>query len=90
MAIVSVEDVGAPKRDRKIYDHCRELMGTPQELTWGIEDATYAIRTLKDAGYNVVGIFDRDVSGSWADISSLADIAIRSWSDPADLAKLSL
>lgn len=89
MAIVSTDDVGAPKRQPKIYEHCRQIMGTSLEDTWGVEDATYALCTLKEAGYKAVGIFDRDVSGTWDDISRLADIAIRSWSDPADLAKLS-
>ena len=34
-AIVSVDDVGASKREPAVYDHAREAMGTPLAATWG-------------------------------------------------------
>ena len=36
-AIVSVDDVGASKREPAVYDHAREAMGTPLAATWGVE-----------------------------------------------------
>ena len=41
-AVVSVEDVHSNKRNPKVYDHTRDLMGTSTSLTWGFEDAIYA------------------------------------------------
>ncbi len=80
-AIVSVEDVNSNKRNPKVYDHTRDLMGTSTLLTWGFEDAVYAIRTLSHAGYGTVGVYDHDLSGTWDQLSSEADLAIRSFED---------
>ena len=43
--VVSVDDVSSSKREPKVYDHTRRLMGTPLETTWGFEDSAYALRT---------------------------------------------
>lgn len=80
-AIVSVEDVHSSKRDPKVYDHTRDLMGTSTDLTWGFEDAIYAVRTLSHAGYGTVGVYDHDLSGTWDQLSSEADLAIRSFEE---------
>ena len=79
--IVSTDDVGASKRERKIYDYCLDVLGTPKELTWGAEDAIYAIRTLKGAGYHSLGILDQPECGTWEQLSAEADVAIRSWEE---------
>lgn len=80
-AIVSVEDVNSNKRNPKVYDHTRDLMDTSTLLTWGFEDAVYAIRTLSHAGYGTVGVYDHDLSGTWDQLSSEADLAVRSFED---------
>lgn len=80
-AVVSVEDVHSSKRNPKVYDHTRDLMGTSTSLTWGFEDAIYAVRTLARAGYGTVGVYDHDLSGTWGQLSAEADLAIRSFED---------
>ena len=55
-AVVSVDDVGKPKREPAVYDRARELMGTPLCSTWGFEDSSYAVRTLRAAGYRTMGV----------------------------------
>lgn len=72
-AIVSVDDVGASKREPAVYDHARELMGTPLIGTWGVEDSVYAVHTLNDAGYRTLGIYDCDLSGTAEALSATAD-----------------
>ena len=78
---MSVEDVHSNKRNPKVYDHTRDLMGTSTALTWGFEDAIYAVRTLARAGYGTVGVYDHDLSGTWGQLSAEADLAIRSFED---------
>lgn len=78
-AVVSVEDVGSSKREPLVYDHSRSLLGTELAFTWGFEDSIYAVRTLAHAGYGVVGVYDRDDSGSWGELSVEADLVIRSF-----------
>lgn len=82
-AVVSVDDVGMSKREPAVYNRARELMGTPRERTWVFEDAAYALRTVRAAGYPAVGIYDCDLSGTWEELLKLADIAIRSFGDIA-------
>ena len=80
-AIVSVDDVGKSKREPAVYDRAREALGTTRAQTWGFEDALYAIRTLRAAGYRTFGVYDCDLSGTWADLQAEADRAVRSFED---------
>lgn len=80
-AIVSVNDVGKPKREPAVYDRARDLMGTALNATWVFEDSAYALRTVRAAGYRSVGIYDSDVSGTYDELSKLADIAIHSFEE---------
>ncbi len=81
-AIVSVDDVGASKREPAVYDHAREAMGTPLAATWGVEDSVYAVRTLKAANYRTLGIYDCDISArasSWQPRPSGSSRPSRIW-----------
>lgn len=79
--IVSVNDVGKSKREPAVWIHACELLGTPRESTWGVEDSTYAVRTLSGAGFPTLGVYDRDRSGTWDELSKEATRAIRSFED---------
>ncbi len=81
LTILSVDDVGASKRERVIYDRAREIMGTKPYATWGFEDSLYAVQTLRGAGYKTAGIYDCDLSATFEDLMREADIAIRSFED---------
>jgi len=80
-AVVSVEDVGASKREPAVYDRARELLGTPREATWVFEDAAYAVRTAKAGGYRTVAVWDCDKAGTLPELAELADVAVRDWRD---------
>ncbi|WP_172135238.1 HAD family phosphatase [Adlercreutzia sp. ZJ473] len=73
-AVVSVDDVGASKREPAVYDRAREALGTTREQTWGVEDAIYAIRTLNAAGYRTLGVHDCDLSATRDDLRREADL----------------
>ena len=76
-AVVSVDDVGKPKREPAVYDRARHLMGTDLSLTWGVEDAFYAIGTLKRAGYHTLAIYDCDMSGTYEALAFAAERVVR-------------
>ena len=78
-AIISVDDVGASKREPRIYEHAREILGTPPESTWVFEDAAYALRTVRGVGFHTVGIYDCDISGTRDGLKELADIYLESF-----------
>ena len=76
-AVVSVDDVGKPKREPAVYDRARHLMGTDLSLTWGVEDALYAIGTLKRAGYHTLAVYDCDMSGTYEALAFAAERVVR-------------
>lgn len=83
--IVSVDRVGASKRQPAVYDYVRGVLGTDLRFTWGFEDALYAVQTLRRAGYPVVGIYDDDLAGRFEDLKAEATLAVRGFSElPAD------
>ena len=80
-AVYSVDDVGASKREPVIYDRARQTMGTELGLTWGVEDAIYAVRTLAGAGYRTLAVYDCDWSGTYGELADAAEHAVRSFSE---------
>ncbi len=80
-AIVSVDDVKKSKREPAVFDRARDFMGTPVGSTWGVEDSVYAVNTLSGAGYRTLGIYDCDLSGTYAQLTAACDRVIRSFEE---------
>lgn len=74
-AIISVDEVGSSKREPAVYNHARELMGTPLESTWGFEDSLYAMDTLAQAGYPVLGLYDEAHGVPKEEVEKRADLS---------------
>ena len=79
--MVSTDDVGVSKREPAAYDRASELIGSARSETWVFEDAVYALRTAARAGYRTVGVWDRDDSGTLAELADVADVAVRGWGE---------
>lgn len=79
-SIYSTYTVGASKDFPKVYDVVREEMGTDIGTTWVFEDAIYAVKTAKNNGYNVVGIFDESQRNP-DEVKEIADIYINNYSE---------
>lgn len=77
-AIVSVEDVNSSKREPLVYDVARAALGTERAETWGVEDALYAVRTLKRAGYRTLAVFDSMTAGTPEELAAEADVFVMS------------
>ena len=80
--VVSTEDVGG--RDKEfpdVYLEAARRLGTPRSSTWVFEDAIYALRCARDAGYRCVGVWDRDDSGTLRELSDVGDAAVRSFEE---------
>lgn len=79
-SIYSTYTVGASKDFPKVYDVVREEMGTDIGTTWVFEDAIYAVKTAKNNGYNVVGIFDESQRNP-DEVKEIADIFIKDYNE---------
>ena len=79
--LLSCETVGAGKRSPLVYhEAAKRLAAAPGEIAV-YEDALYAVRTAKEAGYYVVGVYDESASGNWQNIENLADEIIMNWEE---------
>ena len=67
-------EVGVGKSQPKIYELALEYLGTDKESTYVFEDAYYAISTAHNAGFNVVGIYDKNVIATKDEIKQMCDI----------------
>lgn len=77
--IFTCTNVGAGKDLPVIYEKALEHLGTKKCETLVFEDALYAIRTAKSAGFPVVGVFDTFSAASQNEIKSLSDFYINDY-----------
>ena len=56
--VVSCASVGKGKEAPDVFLAARELLGTPMDETWIIEDSVLALDTARKAGFHTVGIYD--------------------------------
>lgn len=74
--IFTCDEVGIGKHNPKIFMQCAECMGVTPEKTWVIEDGLYAMKTAKNAGFNVIGILDEESRADWDEIAGVADFTV--------------
>ena len=77
--LLSCETVGAGKSRPDVYFTAAERLGARPEEIAVYEDALYAARTAKEAGFYVVGIYDDSASEHWDELKELADEWIKEW-----------
>lgn len=71
--------VGAGKESPLIYEKALEHLGSPKEETYVFEDAFHAVKTAKEAGFTVVGVFDSSTADVAAEIKASADYFIEDY-----------
>ncbi|QHQ62319.1 HAD-IA family hydrolase [Anaerocolumna sedimenticola] len=72
--IFTCTEVGVSKEKPDIYLKAAEYMKTDIKSTWVFEDALYAIKTAKNAGFKTAGVFDDSSIADQNEIKSLSDI----------------
>ncbi len=77
--LLSCETVGAGKSKPDVYFASAARLGARAEEITVYEDALYAARTAKEAGFYVVGVYDESASGHWDELKELADEWIKEW-----------
>lgn len=80
--ILSCDAVGAGKNSPAVFQEAARRLGSTPAETAAFEDALYAARTAREAGFYTVGVYDDASARHWADLSALADEAIRDWRFP--------
>ncbi len=78
--IFTCTEVGHGKDEPDIYEAGRRAMGTEKSETAVFEDAYYAVKTAKNAGFFVAGVYDR-YEKQTEEIKKFADAYIENFSD---------
>ncbi len=76
--VLTCGEIGHGKDEPQIYEAARSLLGTKKEHTYVFEDALYAVRSAKAAGYPVVGVCDPSEDCP-EEVKNLADYYIHSF-----------
>lgn len=72
--IFTSTEIGAGKVKPDIFLVSAEHMGTLPRDTWVFEDALYAIKTAKNAGFRTVGVYDASNMDDLDEIKRISDI----------------
>lgn len=79
--IVTCAEIGAGKDKPEIFEVCLKLLGTKKEETLVFEDAPYAIRTAKQAGFRLIGVYDPSWETEWQAVEALTEKFIHHWDE---------
>jgi HAD superfamily hydrolase (TIGR01509 family) len=82
--IFTCTDVGHGKDEPHIYNAALDFLGTSKSSTYIFEDALYAVRTAKEAGFTVVGVQDAFEHNGEA-VQKIADYYITNFYHAKDL-----
>ena len=77
--LVSCETLGVGKDRPDVFREAARLLGTVPAETAVYEDALFAARTAKEAGFYTVGVYDDAGAARWEELTALADETIRDW-----------
>lgn len=83
-AIFTCTEVGHGKDEPYIFEIAREAMGTEKSEIAVFEDAYHAAKTAKEAGFYVIGIYDRYEKRT-EELKVLADVYVNSFSEIGEL-----
>lgn len=74
LRIFTSGEVGASKREPRIYELALDFLGTDKETTYIFEDAFYALHTAYTNGFKVVGVYDKNVYAQEDEVRRLCHI----------------
>ena len=77
--ILSCVEVGAGKNRPDVFLEAARRLGAQPTDCAVFEDAIYAVRSAKEAGFHVVAVKDAHNSSCWEELQSLADETITTW-----------
>lgn len=80
-AIVTCSDVDACKESSAVYDEALRLIGVEKSDAVIFEDALYAVKTAKAAGYRVIGVYDEAEKENINEIKLLTEQYIYSYEE---------
>ena len=86
--LLSCDEVAAGKDKPDVFFEAARRLGSAPAETAAFEDALFAARTAKDAGFYTVGVYDASGDGHWNELTALSDETVRDWGAAAERMKI--
>lgn len=84
--ILTCGEFGSGKDSPAIFHAAAKRIGSDPSSTWVVEDALYAIRTAKEAGFRAIGVADESSREDGPQIRLIADYFIAGYSEDIERA----
>lgn len=88
--LLSCVEVGVGKTQPDVYLEAAQRLGAPPEETIVFEDAVYAAKVAKAAGFQVAGVYDASSILEQPELQTVSHFYLPAWNDPAVLARFGL
>lgn len=79
--LLSRQTTGIGKHDPDIYLRAAKKMGAEPKECAVFEDALFAAKTAKEAGFYTIAVQDENQTRDWAELTKLADEVVLDWKD---------
>lgn len=79
--IFTATEMGMSKEHPEIFNAVSDFLRTEPQETWVFEDALYAIRTAKNAGYKTCGIYDNSYKNQTGEIKKYSTVYIQNFEE---------
>lgn len=79
--LLTADELNTTKESPDIYNRAHDILGTDKNTTYVFEDAVYAVRTAKNAGFKVVGVEDKWSAEDREEIVRLSDVYVKDYDD---------
>jgi HAD superfamily hydrolase (TIGR01509 family) len=87
--VFTCDEENTSKHEPDIFIHAADFLGTPVAETIVVEDALYAIKTAKNAGFKVAAVYDASADDQQDEIRRIADYYFASLAEPLTAANKS-
>lgn len=84
---LTCSEVGSGKDKPDIFLAAQKALGTETGETWVFEDAMHAMKTAKNCGFRVCGVYDDTEADHTKEIGEICDIYVKSF-DELDISRL--
>ena len=75
--LVTTDETGCSKQEFAIYERALDLLGTPIETTWAVDDAPYAIAVMREFGLHTLAVGPRhDIAQAHVGVAELAELLV--------------
>lgn len=79
--LVTDEEIGKGKDDPLIFTYCAEKMNVSIAETLVVEDSLHCIKSAKQAGFNVMAVYEKTSANHLSEIKETSDIYINSFAE---------